>query len=46
MADDLAEAILQQIASGRPNKALRDLMRDGDQGVPRGGLVRYTGKTC
>jgi len=24
------EAILKQIASGRPNKALRDLMRDGD----------------
>lgn len=31
------EAILKQIASGRPNKALRELMRDGDQGAPRGG---------
>ncbi|MBI3045464.1 MAG: hypothetical protein HYY78_21860 [Betaproteobacteria bacterium] len=29
------EAILEQIESGKPTEALRDLMRDGDSGAPR-----------
>jgi hypothetical protein len=30
------EAILKQIETGRPTKALRRLMRDGDSGASRG----------
>ena len=29
------ETILNQLESGRPTKALRELMRDGDSGAPR-----------
>lgn len=30
------EAVVEQMEKGEPTEALRELMRDGDQGTPRG----------